>query len=129
MQIKKCLIRGMLGILVLLLLITAVLALSNRKLPIESTQVATLSDAEKARLTEAIQVRQQVGDMVWPGWETAVIPHLPPANPAHASVDPARFRGIVAMDRRTSAADPPLGRTESACSPSGIPRAASAFSR
>ena len=74
MKIKKWLIRGMLGILALLLLLTAVLALSNRMLPTESAQVTTLSDAEKARLAETIQVRQQVGDVVWPGWETAVIP-------------------------------------------------------
>jgi len=64
----------MLGILALLLLLTAVLALSNRMLPTESVQTAALSEAEKARLAETIQVRQQVGDVVWPGWETAVIP-------------------------------------------------------
>jgi len=74
MKIKKWLIRGMLGILALLLLLTAVLALSNRMLPTESAQAAALSAAEKARLAETIQVRQQVGDVVWPGWETAVIP-------------------------------------------------------
>jgi hypothetical protein len=74
MKIKKWVIRGTLGILVLLLLITAVLALNNRTLPTASAQPDALSDAEKARLSETIQVRQQVGDMVWPGWETAVIP-------------------------------------------------------
>lgn len=57
-----------------MLLITAVLALSNRMLPTESAQPATLSESEKALLSETIQVRQQVGDAVWPGWETAVIP-------------------------------------------------------
>lgn len=57
-----------------MLLVTAVLAFSNRMLPTESTQVATLSDAEKARLAEVMQVRQQLGERVWPGWETAVIP-------------------------------------------------------
>lgn len=74
MKIKKWVKRGTLGVLLLLLLITAVLALSNRMLPTESAQPATLSAAEKALLTETIQVRQQVGDEVWLGWETAVIP-------------------------------------------------------
>jgi hypothetical protein len=74
MKIKKWFVRGTFGILVLLLLITAILALSNRTLPTESAQPAALSVAEKALLSEAIQVRQQVGDEVWPGWETAVIP-------------------------------------------------------
>lgn len=74
MKLKKWFIRTVLGILALLVLVTAVLAFSNRTLPTESTQVATLSDAEKARLAEVMQVRQQLGNKVWPGWETAVIP-------------------------------------------------------
>lgn len=74
MKLKKWFIRAVLGILALLLLVTAVLAFSNQMLPTESSQVATLSDAEKARLAEVMQVRQQLGERVWPGWETAVIP-------------------------------------------------------
>lgn len=75
MKIKKWLVRGISGILALLLLITAVLALINRTLPTESAQVATLSDAEKAHLAEVVQVRQQIGSKVWPGWGTAVMNH------------------------------------------------------
>lgn len=74
MKIKKWFIRGTLGVLMLLLLVTAVLAWQNHKLPTRSAQVATLSDAEKAHLAEVTQLRQQLGDAVWPGWETAVIP-------------------------------------------------------
>ncbi len=74
MKIKKWLGRGVLGILALVLIITAVFALLNQTLPTKSVQVATLSDTEKARLSEAIQVRQQVGDVAWPGWGTADIP-------------------------------------------------------
>ncbi|MCB8983433.1 MAG: hypothetical protein H6659_06400 [Ardenticatenaceae bacterium] len=33
-----------------------------------------MSEAEKARLAEFIQLRQQLGNTVWPGWQTAEIP-------------------------------------------------------
>jgi len=74
MKIKKWLVSGFAGIVLLCLVLTGVSALVNRNLATESTEVATLSDLEKARLSEFFQVRQEVGGAVWPGWDTAVIP-------------------------------------------------------
>lgn len=74
MKMKKWMLSGFAGLLLLCLVLTGVSALVNRNLPTESTEVATLSDLEKARLAEFFQVRQEVGNAVWPGWDTAVIP-------------------------------------------------------
>lgn len=74
MKMKKWILSGFAGLLLLCLVLTGVSALVNRNLPTKSTEVATLNDLEKARLAEFVQVRQEVGGKVWPGWDTAVIP-------------------------------------------------------
>lgn len=74
MKMKKWMMRGCAAILLLCLVLTGISVLINRNLPTESSEVASLSDLEKARLAEFIQVRQVVGGKVWPGWDTAVIP-------------------------------------------------------
>jgi hypothetical protein len=74
MKIRKWLLRGGLGLLILCLLLAGISALINRNLPSHSMVVDRLGEAEKARLAEFFQVRQQLGDGVWPGWGTAVIP-------------------------------------------------------
>jgi hypothetical protein len=63
------------AVIVLLVGGTAVvLALANRDLPKQSAVVSQLSELEKARLAEAIQLRRRLGAQVWPGWEQADIP-------------------------------------------------------
>ncbi|MAU01969.1 MAG: hypothetical protein CL608_32945 [Anaerolineaceae bacterium] len=74
MHVKKWFIRGFLGLLAVCLVLVGVSALVNRNRPTQSAVVDRLSEAEKARLAEFFQVRQQLGDAVWPGWETDVLP-------------------------------------------------------
>lgn len=76
MKIKKWMVRGFAGLLVLCVVLTGSVALSNRNLATASTEVETLSQLEKARLSEFYQLRQTVGGEVWPGWNTAVIPTI-----------------------------------------------------
>lgn len=49
-------------------------ALSNLGLPQRSQVVDHLSDLEKARLSEALNLRTALGDATWPGWSEAGIP-------------------------------------------------------
>ncbi len=73
-MIKKWLLRiggGLLGLLVLLIAVTAV---RNRNLPTHSSVVERLSDLEKARLEELFHLRATLGDEIWPGWGAAEIP-------------------------------------------------------
>ena len=51
-----------------------VIALDNRGLPRRSRIVERLGAAEKARLAEAIHLRQALGDSVWPGWGRQDVP-------------------------------------------------------
>jgi hypothetical protein len=74
MKRKRWIVLSFAGLLVLCVVLAGISALVNRNLPTESVVVDRLSAAEKARLAEFIQVRQQVGDAVWPEWDTAVIP-------------------------------------------------------
>lgn len=62
------------GILLLLLLLAGISAVANRVRPKTSTVVDHLSEAEKVRIAEVIQLRRQVGDKVWDGWGSAEIP-------------------------------------------------------
>lgn len=78
-KLRGCLRYGCLGSLALLLLLFLIaggLALSNRRLPTHSAETARLSANEKARLAEAIHLRQTLGDTVWPGWGTVEIPFI-----------------------------------------------------
>ena len=70
----RLVIRVVLGLVAVCLILAGVSAFFNRNLPAQSAIVDQLSEAEKARLTEVFQVRQQLGEAVWPGWETADIP-------------------------------------------------------
>ncbi|MCA9873512.1 MAG: hypothetical protein KC441_07655, partial [Anaerolineales bacterium] len=74
MKVKRWLLLLMGGLLVLCVLLAGVSALLNRQLPAQSAVVEHLGEREKARLAEFYQVRQQLGDAVWPGWGTADIP-------------------------------------------------------
>lgn len=68
MKRKRWLIGTSLGLIGLCLFILLALALSNRSLPTHSQITERLSEAEKARLAEAIHLRQALGDAAWPGW-------------------------------------------------------------
>ncbi|NBD35328.1 MAG: hypothetical protein GVY30_04945 [Chloroflexi bacterium] len=73
-MIKKWVLRIGGGLLGLLVLIIAVTAVRNRSLPTHSSVVDYLSDLEKARLAELFHLRATLGDEVWPGWGAAEIP-------------------------------------------------------
>ncbi|NJD60671.1 MAG: hypothetical protein C3F13_00210 [Anaerolineales bacterium] len=70
---KTCLVIP-LGAVGLLVLITAILDLTNIGLPQHSLTIDHLSELEKARLAEVIHLRKSLGDDVWPGWSQADIP-------------------------------------------------------
>jgi hypothetical protein len=77
---RSCAIRVALGIVTgFVLLCIAVLglsALTNRSLPTHSEVVERLSDLDKARLAEALHLRQELGEAVWPGWSQIEIPTI-----------------------------------------------------
>lgn len=74
MKLRRWVLRGIAGLFVLFLILLVISALINRSLSTESEIVDRLGTSEKARLAEFYQVRQQLGNDVWPGWGTADIP-------------------------------------------------------
>ncbi len=84
---------GVVALMGLCVLATAVSALSNIGLPDHSEQVDHLSENQKALLAEFFQVRAVLGEQVWPGWgeldspvvvyneATAFLVHYPENNP------------------------------------------------
>ena len=75
-KFRKFIIIAVLSLTGLCLIVLAISAVSNLSLPRSSSVVATLSEADKIRLAEAIHLRQEVGDAVWPGWGKADIPAI-----------------------------------------------------
>ena len=65
---KRRLGQLVLGLLLLLVLLLVVSAVYNRTLPTQSEVANRLTVREKARLMELVQLREQLGDTVWPGW-------------------------------------------------------------
>jgi hypothetical protein len=61
-------------ILGLILVLLVVSALSNIGLPTESSSIETLSQLDKARAAEAVHLRSELGDRIWPEWESEQIP-------------------------------------------------------
>lgn len=68
------LLRFILLLIILLLLLVAASAASNLFFPTASESVAQLSAAEKARLAEAIHLREVQGNTIWPGFGDVEIP-------------------------------------------------------
>ena len=62
------------GFLLLLLALAALSAWSNRGLSTHSAVVDRLGVRDKARLAEAIHIRKELGEAIWPGWGTADVP-------------------------------------------------------
>ncbi len=65
-----------LGITLLCMGVLGITLISNRDLPLSSQVTERLSTLEKARLVEAIQLRQTLGNLVWPGWDDLDIPFI-----------------------------------------------------
>ena len=62
------------GLLVLLVVLAALGAWSNRGLPTQSAVVDRLAELDKARLAEALHLKKELGDAIWPGWGSADVP-------------------------------------------------------
>ena len=73
-RIGKVTVRLMVGLLLLLLALAVVSFVVNRNRPIASAMPERLSEIEKARIAEAIQLRTQLGDQLWEGWGSTTIP-------------------------------------------------------
>jgi hypothetical protein len=66
-----------LGILIALCAVSGLIAVwSNRDLPLETVSVDRLSPVDKARLLEALHLKSELGDSIWPGWGDEPIPVL-----------------------------------------------------
>ena len=64
---------GLGGLLGLCLFLSIISALGNRNLPVEDRS-DHLSTIDKARFSEAMQLKSILGDQVWDGWGSAKIP-------------------------------------------------------
>lgn len=62
--------------MLLCLLAAGFSALSNLTLPDGTESTDRLSPLDKARLAEALHLKQELGDTVWPGWGAADVPVL-----------------------------------------------------
>ncbi len=70
----RIIIFGAMGLALLCVAVVGISTLSNLNLPTHSQVTDHLSDLEKARLAEAIHLRQTLGDTIWPGWGRLDIP-------------------------------------------------------
>ena len=75
-RIRKTVGRILVGFLLLLVAVVLISALSNLGLSGSSRVVDRLDDDEKALIAEAIHLRKNLGEEIWPGWEVAEIPVL-----------------------------------------------------
>jgi len=64
------------GGLVSLLVLAIIAYISNQNLPTGPQQDQRLEPIDQARLAEALQLQDSLGDTVWPGWGKAEIPVL-----------------------------------------------------
>jgi hypothetical protein len=71
---KKLLLIILGGMMILCVGSLVISALINLGSPTQSTVLDRLSDTEKARLEEAIHLRETLGNQVWPGWADQDIP-------------------------------------------------------
>ena len=73
-KLPKILTIALLVIALACLVLTGLSALNNRRLPVRSSVIVRLSEADQARLAEAQHLRRSLGDAVFPGWGQADIP-------------------------------------------------------
>jgi len=75
-RIRRLVLLGTAGLLLACILLAALSALSNARLPRHSQVVDCLSERDKAHLAEVLHLRRSVGEAVWPGWGQADIPAI-----------------------------------------------------
>ena len=73
---RKILLWAMIGLVGLCLAGAGLSILSNQGLPDQIDSGDRLSELDKARLTETLRLKQELGDQVWPGLAAAEIPIL-----------------------------------------------------
>jgi hypothetical protein len=73
-RLRRLIFFCVIGLTLLCITVVGISTLSNLNLPTHSQVTDHLSDLEKARLAEAIHLRQTLGDAVWPGWGLLDIP-------------------------------------------------------
>jgi hypothetical protein len=101
----------LLGLILLCLGTTIILALTNRSLPAKSSVVDRLSMQDKAYLEEYFHLRQSLGDQVWQDWSQILIPIIV-YNEKYAFLvgypgePPAGWQKVPAMTSRGSAWEP-----------------------
>lgn len=62
------------GILIIVGVVLGGSAMSNLLISPRSDDVGRLTDLDKARISEALQLRHAIGDSIWTGWSDAKIP-------------------------------------------------------
>jgi hypothetical protein len=72
-RVRRILLISLAGLLGLCVLLAVVSTLSNLSLPQPATS-EQLTELDKARLGEALQLKSELGDAIWPGWGSAQIP-------------------------------------------------------
>lgn len=104
---RRVIIVALLAMPALCLLLLAVSWLSNLAAPAGPQTADQLDELDKARIAEAIHLRRNLGDQVWPGWDAASIPAIV-YNEAYAFLvglpDPAD--GWLTVPRRTQEGGP-----------------------
>jgi hypothetical protein len=75
-RFRKIFVLTIFGLISLCLLIVAISAISNLRLPQHSSVIEKLSEADRVRLAETLHLRHAVGDDVWQGWGQADIPAI-----------------------------------------------------
>jgi hypothetical protein len=62
------------GCILSCILLAVAALISNRALPTGPVETDRLSPLDKARLTEALRLKAELGDAIWPGWGNSDIP-------------------------------------------------------
>lgn len=75
-KFRKALITAAGGLIALCLVAASLSALSNISLPTGPETRDYLDSLDKARLAEALHLKEQLGEAIWPGWGQADIPIL-----------------------------------------------------
>jgi hypothetical protein len=75
-RVRRFILFGAAGLLLLCLSAAGLSALSNRNLPIGPAVLDRLDPLDKVRLQETLHLKRELGEAVWPGWGQADIPIL-----------------------------------------------------
>ncbi len=75
-RVRRVILLGAAGLLLLCLAAAGLSALSNRNLPTGPTVLDRLDPLDKVRLQETLHLQRELGEAVWPGWGEADVPIL-----------------------------------------------------